>query len=354
MNKAISMIVAALALAACGQSARLGSLGRNDTVVTNLAPAYAYVDGATNDLAASIGPGDIISDGTNTIDAARTVYSLSYMPWYVYSVGETAYSPPVACDYRASIETDQGTVSDGWLSRSKVNGSYVYIRVSARDCYYLFDPQDGVYPVGSGDSITVGSQTNIIELGAVECDIRRASEFGPVPVGKLAMTNELPNVPSWAMAADKPTYTAGEVGAATHGDATNAATWAANRAAVAATNYTDAATNALAQTIQQGGGAPEWQEVNYDVELDTVNYVTNGIASLTFVAAGYAYDLMVSTNGWPEGAAMFVRGSLRAGATYRVPNKLRLIGYGTWPTNDFQSVWWRSGTNIFVNVLIEE
>jgi hypothetical protein len=153
-----------------------------------------YTDAATNSLAASIGPGDIISDGTNTIDAARTVYGLSYMPWYVYSVGETAYSPPVACDYRASIETDQGTVSDGWLSRSKVNGSYVYIRISARDCYYLFDPQDGVYPVGSGDGITVGSQTNIIELGFVECDIRRASEFGPVPVGKLAMTNDIEEV----------------------------------------------------------------------------------------------------------------------------------------------------------------
>ncbi len=117
-----------------------------------------------------------------------------------------------------------------------------------------------------------------------------------------------------------------------------------------ATNYTDAATNALAQAI----GMPEWREVNYDVEIDAVNYVTNGIASLTFIDAGYVYGLTVSTNGWPDGAAMFVRGSLRAGATYTVPNELRLIGYGTWPTNNFQSVWWRSGTNIFVNVLIEE
>jgi hypothetical protein len=271
------------------------------------------------------------------------------MPWYVYSVGETAYSPPVACDYRASIETDQGTVSDGWLSRSKVNGSYVYIRVSARDCYYLFDPQDGVYPVGSGDSITVGSQTNIIELGAVECDIRRASEFGPVPVGKLAMTNELPNVPSWAMAADKPTYTAGEVGAATHGDATNAATWAANRAAVAATNYTDAATNALAQTIGGGGGGvPEWRVVTFDDNAH-VSFVTNGMAIKVLNGELYA-DLP----GWPNGAALFVRCEIVGGMNYDVSSELRLVGYGTWPTNDFQSVWWRSGTNIFVNVLIEE
>ena len=51
---------------------------------------------------------------------------------------------------------------------------------------------------------------------------------------------------------------------------------------------------------------------------------------------------------------MFVRGSFRAGATYTIPYDLRLIGYGTWPTNNFQSVWWRSGTNIYVNVILEE
>jgi len=103
-----------------------------------------------------------------------------------------------------------------------------------------------------------------------------------------------------------------------------------------------------------GGGRPEWREVNYDVEVDVVNYVTNGIAILTFINAGYAYGINVSTNGWPEGASMFVRGSFRAGATYTIPNDLRLIGYGTWPTNNFQSVWWRSGTNIYVNVILEE
>jgi len=128
-----------------------------------------------------------------------------------------------------------------------------------------------------------------------------------------------------------------------------------NMGAVASSRtYTDEATNALAQTIRQGGGTPEWREVNYDVEVDMVNYVTNGIAILTFINAGYAYGINVSTNGWPEGASMFVRGSFRAGATYTIPNDLRLIGYGTWPTNNFQSVWWRSGTNVYVNVILEE
>jgi len=135
---------------------------------------------------------------------------------------------------------------------------------------------------------------------------------------------------------------------------TNAARAVVAPVAVAATNYTDAATNALAQTIPQGGGTPEWREVNYDAEVDVVNYVTNGIAILTFINAGYAYGINVSTNGWPEGASMFVRGSVRAGATYTIPYDFRLIGYGTWPTNNFQSVWWRSGTNIFVNILVEE
>ena len=116
-------------------------------------------------------------------------------------------------------------------------------------------------------------------------------------------------------------------------------------------------TNAIPYAAISGapsGGGQEWRVVNYDVEVDVVNYVTNGIAILTFTNAGYAYDINVSTNGWPEGASMFVRGSFRAGATYTIPYDLRLIGYGTWPTNNFQSVWWRSGTNIYVNVILEE
>ena len=108
-------------------------------------------------------------------------------------------------------------------------------------------------------------------------------------------------------------------------------------------------TNAIPYAAISGapsGGGQEWRVVNYDVEVDAISFVTNGMAILTFINAGYAYGINVSTNDWPDGASMFVRGSFRAGATYTIPYDLRLIGYGTWPTNNFQSVWWRSGENI--------
>ena len=45
---------------------------------------YDYTDAATNALAASIGPADRITDGTNTIDAAGNVWGGEYAPWVLY------------------------------------------------------------------------------------------------------------------------------------------------------------------------------------------------------------------------------------------------------------------------------
>ena len=92
--------------------------------------------------------------------------------------------------------------------------------------------------------------------------------------------------------------------------------------------------------------------MTFDVEVDTIHFVTNGAARLIFIPSEYM--AIISTNGWPQGAAMFVRGQFNGAASYLMPGNVRLVGYGTWPTNNFQSVWWRSGTNIFVNILIEE
>lgn len=96
-----------------------------------------------------------------------------------------------------------------------------------------------------------------------------------------------------------------------------------------------------------GGGAPEWRVVQID-ENTPVSFVTNGIAAKLINGELYA-----TTNGWPDGAAMFVRGSVRP-LPYDIGEEIRLVGYGTWPTNDFQSVWWRSGATIYVNILVEE
>ena len=114
-----------------------------------------------------------------------------------------------------------------------------------------------------------------------------------------------------------------------------------------ATNYTDEATNALAQAIGGGGGMPEWREEFIHASMEPVFFVTNGCMEVHVDD-----DMYVSTAGWPSGAAMFVR--CHVTSDYAVMPPIRLVGYGTWPTNDFQSVWWRSGTNIYVKVLMPE
>ena len=105
-----------------------------------------------------------------------------------------------------------------------------------------------------------------------------------------------------------------------------------------------------------GGGMPEWRVVEVELDMpDSIRFVTNGCVVASF---GNGADLNYSRYAWPDGAAMFVRlvDVPQAYSPYcpEQDSALRLVGYGTWPTNDFQSVWWRSGTNIFVNVLVEE
>ena len=111
-------------------------------------------------------------------------------------------------------------------------------------------------------------------------------------------------------------------------------------------------TNAIpyaAITGAPSGGGQEWR---VDTQSSyNVHFVTNGMADVEMGA-----ELSCSTNGWPNGASMFARFTIiGSGISYVVmDDRIRLVGYGTWPTNNFQSVWWRSGTNIYVNVILEE
>lgn len=119
----------------------------------------------------------------------------------------------------------------------------------------------------------------------------------------------------------------------------------------AAEAVTERATNELDRAIRADfpSGTPEWRVVDvHSFDGDALCYVTNGMTRLFL-----GDEVVLSTNGWPEGAAMFVQAIKEYDAWYPAP-EMRLIGYGTWPTNDFQSVWWRSGTTIYVNILVEE
>ena len=112
-------------------------------------------------------------------------------------------------------------------------------------------------------------------------------------------------------------------------------------------------TNAIPYAAISGApsGGPEWTISVQDG--DYIQYVTNGMARVRWW--DYTYTDISDMSAWPDGAAMFVRFEKQEPITsWSVGNRILLVGYGTWPTNNFQSVWWRSGTNIFVNILLEE
>jgi hypothetical protein len=218
-----------------------------------------------------------------------TVYG--YWPFIVYSYYGVAISPPVRMNY-TTIAYSGGGSAVGWLSESQLSGSYAFIYHDLKAVEYLIKSGEE-YIVGSGNSITVSSdKKSITAFGSQQVDIRRESAGMDYPTGnRLATTNDIPRT----------------------------------------------------------AGGQEWRVVDvHSFDGDELRYVTNGITRL------YLGDyVMLSTNGWPEGAAMYVQGIKEYDSWYPAP-EMRLVGYGTWPTNNFQSVWWRSGQNIYVNVLLEE
>jgi hypothetical protein len=119
-------------------------------------------------------------------------------------------------------------------------------------------------------------------------------------------------------------------------------------------------TNAIPYAAISGapsGGGQAWR-----VEAQACGafgFVTNGMSIVTF--ADYdplqlANGALPENSGWPDGAAMFSRWLIASEGVsgYWPASYMRLVGYGTWPTNDCQCVLWRSGTNIYVNVIMEE
>ena len=113
-------------------------------------------------------------------------------------------------------------------------------------------------------------------------------------------------------------------------------------------------TNAIPFSAIDGapsGVGQEWTVSTQD--CDFVQFVTNGMAHVRWWNSNITE--ISDMTAWPDGASMMVRFAKQQPITsWSVATYIRLVGYGTWPTNDFQSVWWRSGTNIYVNVILEE
>ena len=300
-----NLLILAACACACAwagvASARLGSLGRNDTVVTNVTDVTPGNYEAVSNAAMN-------ARGKTDLE----VYAAETTPW---------------------------TCSDVFAS-----GDYSTMTNKALWTFTTFEQDGAIYPTISYNGVVIGDCNSPMP----DEDMPTASSWGMyfdenLTIGfiryiagmatgnRLATTNDIPRTP-------------GAVGA--YPAASGSALESGKQ------DRLPYPTNAIPFSAIDGapsGGGEEWRVVDvHSFDGDTLSYVTNGMTRL------YLGDsVMLSTNGWPEGAAMYVQGIKEHEAWYPA-SEMRLVGYGTWPTNNFQSVWWRSGTNIFVNILLEE
>lgn len=161
--------------------------------------------GTLGDLKSYVEPSKI-SDGTNTIDAARNVLKEGFAPWYIKSFEGTTYSPYIRMTFQTYYVSSEG-YKNGWVSD-----------IPYRDIYYIgiwedlsvveyYEKEGNVYSAITGDQIGGATSTNITQVGNSECYIFRDSIYVKDYVGKLALTNDIP--PAVAVVAPSTNATAG-------------------------------------------------------------------------------------------------------------------------------------------------
>ena len=329
------------------------------------------------------GPGWYISSsGLTTMKMSEDIYeSQIVMDWTYW--GEEAHSITTTCSrtvqwltnavnrvaYTNELAGATNAVSEGmmnWVAETlDVWGEMGTVAFA----HQLRSDEEGVENVWPRDVWAIArnatnytdAATNAIAGAIGRADLTEATNYTDSVAAEFEYGSRIVNYASEATSASESYYLGGFRAQEFFEESTNAA-----RAVVGtATNGLPEAigrkqdrlpypTNAIPYAAISGApsGGQEWRVVNYDVEVDAIYFVTNGMANLIFL--GGEIGGAVITNGWPDGASMFVRGQFSAETSYTFGSNVHLVGYGTWPTNNFQSVWWRSGTKIFVNVLLEE
>ena len=303
--KRILLILAACAIAcafAGVMSARLGSLGRNDTVVTNVTDVTpGNYETVSNAAMSARGKTDL------------EVYAAETTPWTCSEVFASG-------DYSTMTNKSLWTFT-AWEAGGEIYPTISYNGVVIGDCNSPIPDEDmptsTEWPMFYDSDLYVTFRRHIA---------------GMATGNRLATTNDIPR-------------TAGDVGA--YPAASGSALESGKQ------DRLPYPTNAIPFSAIDGApsGGPEWTISVQD--SDFIEFVTNGIARVRWW--DYSYTDISDMSAWPDGAAMFVRFEKQQTITsWTVGNRINLVGYGTWPTNNFQSVWWRSGTNIYVNVILEE
>ena len=195
--KRILLILAACACACASagvMSARLGALGRNDTVVTNVTDVTpGNYETVSNRAMTASNYTDAVA-GTLRGKGDLAVYS--YAPFLIYSYGDETFSPPMRMNYE-TIRYAGGGNETGWISETQMNGEFQLIYNDLTGVVYL-EKSGGEYIVVSGNPITVSSDGKAItQVGATQVDIRRESTGIDFATGNiLATTNDISEIES--------------------------------------------------------------------------------------------------------------------------------------------------------------
>ena len=113
--------------------------------------------------------------------------------------------------------------------------------------------------------------------------------------------------------------------------------------------YIDGALTVNGEAVTPSDYATHEDLARFDwVVTNTVREIVfvNGYERLSLEANG---TLGVETNGWPDGAGMMLE--LTPAGPYTVEG-IRMLGYSAWPTSRADLVVWRSGTNMFANLVL--
>ncbi len=169
MKRTILIIAAAMALAACAQSARLGSLGRNDMVVTNAAIG-AFAETGTVFRAKSYGT------PTRWTDATGCVWEVVANVWFdhrngnIFVNGVSIFpSDTTAGDMKGYLYYDPsameyvGETGGGWYYNGENTSGTPSVLAGGPDATSLY----------SGN-LTLGDLTNLVGRVALTNDITEA------------------------------------------------------------------------------------------------------------------------------------------------------------------------------------
>lgn len=249
-------------------------------------------------------PADVAS-ATNAL-AASTAASLSY---YAPLSALAGYAPLSALTDYASLSYVNGNFFQGTWNGYDFAAT---AQITLYDGYIVLDNSSTM-----GDVLNISYQSVMLEGGgsAQWRDIFAAANgFQSLAV---ATTN---NAHAVAIAATNYTYAAAA-----------AATNYTHLAAVAATNYVDS-------VVPSTAAATSANVVRYCGGKLTVNVSSGG-------------TLSASTADWRDGASVFAK--LVPAGSYTVSG-ITLVGYGSWPTNTAQCVFWRCDNAVFCNVIKED